>query len=308
MKVAITGASGFIGTELVARLADRGDEVTVLSRSGAAASSPASSEGWDPMAGPSPAGALRGHDAVIHLAGEPVAQRWTDDTRRRILDSREVGTRNLVEGLARVPEAERPTVLVSGSAVGYYGAHGEEEVTEGTAPGDSFLSDVAVRWERAADVAADLGLRVVHVRTGVVLGASGGTLKSLLSQYRMGLGGPVAGGRQYVPWIHLDDIVGIFVRAADDSSWSGAYNGTAPAPVTQKVFAEALGRAMGRPAVVPVPGFVVRLLLGDMAEMVTTGQRAIPRRAVEGGYTFAHTDLDAALADALHQRRRNRGS
>lgn len=301
MNVAITGASGFIGTKLVARLKARGDEVTVLSRSPDQVSESlgVEAQAWNPDIDPAPTAALSGRDAVVHLAGEPLAQRWTDDAKKRILQSRKLGTQRLVAGIQAVPEAQRPKTLVSSSAVGYYGSHHDEEVNEQTPPGDGFLADVCVSWEREADAASELGLRVVLMRTGVVLDASGGTLKSMVPIFKLGIGGPVAGGAQYLPWIHVDDIVGLYVKALDDQSWSGAYNGSAPAPVTNKAFTKALGRALHRPASVPVPAFALRLLYGEMAEVVTDGQRAVPERALAGGYTFAQPDLDAALAVAL---------
>jgi uncharacterized protein (TIGR01777 family) len=296
MKISISGASGLIGGKLVARLRERGDEVTVLSRS---AGPDLSTWQWDPLGGPAPVDALAGRDAVVHLAGEPIGQRLTAEVKDRVRRSRVTGTRNLVEGLRATPEAERPQVLVSSSGVAYYGPRGDEEVTEEDPPGDTFLAGVAAEWEDEAARAAGFGVRVVRMRTGVVLDASGGTLKSLLATYRIGMGGPIAGGAFVVPWIHVDDIVGLYVKAVDDASWQGAYNGTAPEPVTQREFSQALGRALHRPAVVPTPGFVLRMALGEMADMVTTGQRAVPRRALEGGYRYAHPRLDEALAAAL---------
>jgi uncharacterized protein (TIGR01777 family) len=228
--------------------------------------------------------ALAGRDAVVHLAGEPLGQRLTDEVKDRVRQSRVAGTRNLVEGLRAVPEADRPRVLVSSSGVSYYGPRGDEEITEEASPGDTFLAKVSVGWEEEADRAAEFGVRVVRMRTGVVVDPSGGTLKSLLATDRIGLGGPIAGGAFVVPWIHVDDIVGLYVKAVDDPSWRGAYNDTAPEPVTQREFAKALGRALHRPAVLPTPGFALKMALGEMADMVTTGQRAVPRRALEGGY------------------------
>jgi uncharacterized protein (TIGR01777 family) len=233
----------------------------------------------------------------VHLAGEDVAQRWTEDAKRRIRDSRETGTRNLVAGL-RASEP-RPRVLVSASAVGWYGARGDEELDEQVPAGDDFLARVVTAWEREADRAADLGMRVVEVRTGVVLDKDGGALSKMLPFFRLGIGGPVAGGRQYLPWIHLDDIVGIYLAALDGDGWSGPVNGTAPEPVTNRDFAHALGRAIHRPAFAPVPALAVRALYGDMAEMVTQGQRAVPRRPLELGYRFRHPELDDALRSAL---------
>jgi uncharacterized protein (TIGR01777 family) len=303
MNVTVTGATGLIGSRLVRVLRDRGDQVTVLSRSPEQAQAllGVAAVAWDPMAGPAPAAALTGRDAVVHLAGEPVAQRWNDAVKQRIRDSRETGTRNVVEGLraARAEGAGGIGVLVSSSAVGYYGKHGDEPVPESTPAGSDFLAGVCVAWEREADAAAELGVRVVKIRTGVVLDKSGGALKTMLPPFRLGAGGPVAGGAQYLPWIHVDDLVGLYVRALDDPSWSGAYNGAAPEPVTNKAFSKALGRALRRPAVAPVPGFAIRLLYGDMAEIVTEGQRAVPERALAGGFAFRHADLDEALRDAL---------
>jgi len=301
MRVTLTGATGLIGTKLVRALRERGDDVTVLSRSPekAAATLGVEAVAWDVLGGAAPADALAGRDAVVHLAGEPVAQRWNDRSRRAIAESRAVGTRNLVAGLRALDEGARPGVLVSSSAVGYYGKHGDERVTEYTPAGDDFLAGVCVAWEREADAAAELGLRVVKVRTGVVLDKSGGALKTMLPPFRLGAGGPVAGGRQYLPWIHVDDLVGMYLRALDDASWSGPYNGSAPEPVSNREFSKALGRALKRPAVAPVPGFAVKLLYGEMAEIVTEGQRAVPERPLALGFTFAHPDLDEALRSAL---------
>jgi uncharacterized protein len=190
-------------------------------------------------------------------------------------------------------------VLVSASASGYYGPRGDEKVTESEGPGDDFLAEVCVAWEREAQAAEELGMRVVRLRTGVVLDRGGGALARMLPPFRLGAGGPVAGGRQYLPWIHADDLVGLYLHALDDPAWSGAYNAAAPEPVTNAEFSKALGRALHRPAVAPVPAAALKLLYGDMAEIVTEGQRAVPRRALDGGHEFAHADLDAALADAL---------
>jgi uncharacterized protein (TIGR01777 family) len=299
MRVTITGGTGLIGRRLVRALRERGDEVTVLSRSPERASAAlgVAAVQWRPQDGPAPADALAGRDGVLHLLGENVAQRWTEQARREIRASREAGTRHLVAGL-RAAEP-RPAVLVSASAVGYYGAHGDEPLTEDTPPGAGFLADVCVAWEREAAAAEELGMRVVRLRTGVVLDREGGALARMLPPFRLGVGGPVAGGRQYMPWIHADDLAGLYLRALDDPSWSGAYNAAAPEPVTNRVFSGALGRALHRPAVAPVPALALRALYGDMAEIVTGGQRAVPRRALDGGYAFRHADLGAALADAL---------
>lgn len=299
MRITVTGATGLIGRKLVAALRSRDDEVTVLSRAPerARAALGVDAVAWQPLDGRPPAEVLAGRDAVVHLAGESVAQRWTERSKRAIHDSRERGTRNLVAGIAAADP--RPGALVSSSAVGIYGPRGAEELPESTPPGDDFLARVCVVWEREAVAAAALGLRVVRVRTGVVLDRSGGALAKMLLPFRLGVGGPVAGGDQYLPWIHVDDLVGLYLAAVDDASWSGAYNASAPEPVTNRAFSKALGRALGRPAVLPVPGAALRLLYGDMAEIVTEGQRAVPSRALEAGHRFAHTDLDGALRAAL---------
>jgi uncharacterized protein (TIGR01777 family) len=299
MNVTITGATGLIGTKLVAALGARGDTVTVLSRSPAKAQEALGVEAvaWDPAAGPAPAGALSGRDGVVHLAGAPVAQRWNAKVKAAILESRELGTRNLVAGIAAAEP--KPGVLVASSAVGYYGSHGDERVPESTPAGDDFLAGVCVRWEREADLAEGLGLRVVKIRTGVVLDATGGALKTMLPAFKAGVGGPVAGGDQYMPWIHVDDIVGLYLKALDDSGWSGAYNGAAPEPVTNKEFSKALGKALHRPSLAPVPAVAIKLLYGEMAEIVTEGQRAVPERALAAGYAFEHAELQPALESAL---------
>jgi uncharacterized protein len=300
MDVTLTGATGLIGRKLVRALRDRGDGVTVLSRSPdkAGAALGVEAVAWDPLAGPAPVEALRGREAVIHLAGEPVAQRWNEEVKRAIRESRETGTRNLVQGLRDAGD-ERPRTLVSSSAVGYYGRHGDERVPESTPAGDDFLASVCVVWEQEADAATEVGVRVVKIRTGVVLDKSGGALKTMLPPFKLGVGGPVAGGRQYLPWIHVDDLVELYLHAVDDPSWTGAYNGAAPEPVTNREFSKALGRALNRPAIAPVPEFAIRLRYGDMAEIVTAGQRAVPERALAGGFAYKYEDLDVALGDAL---------
>ncbi len=299
MRVTVTGATGRIGTRLVGALRKRGDDVTVLSRNPdkARATLQVEAHAWQPESEPAPAAALAGRDGVVHLAGEDVAQRWSDDAKRRLRSSRELGTRNLVAGLRAADP--RPGVLVSSSAVGFYGPHGDEPVTEDSAPGDDFLGQLCVTWEREASAAEELGLRVVRVRTGIVLDKDGGALAKMLPFFRLGVGGPVAGGRQYMAWIHVDDLVGIYLAALDGEHWSGAVNATAPTPATNKEFSEALGRALHRPALAPVPSFAIRALYGEMAQIVITGQRAVPQRTQALGFSFAHSELDEALRSAL---------
>jgi uncharacterized protein (TIGR01777 family) len=302
MKVTLTGATGLLGSRLVAALTARGDEVTVLSRDPARATDrlgvPA--EHWDPTSGPAPAEALAGRDGVIHLAGEPVAQRWTAAARERIRSSRVEGTASLVAGLQRADP--RAAVLVSASASGIYGDRGSQELDESASAGDDFLAEVCTAWEAAADEAKKLGLRVVKLRTGIVLDASGGALAKMLAPFKAGVGGPVAGGKQYMAWIHVDDVVGLYLAALDGEDWSGPVNACAPGAVTNADFSHALGRALHRPAVLPVPGFALRAMYGEMAEIVTGGQRMVPARAQALSYTWAHTDLDEALHSALAGR------
>jgi uncharacterized protein len=303
MKVAVTGASGLIGSALVAKLVARGDEVTVLTRDPDRARSKLGDETqalrWDPQSEPAPARALSARDAVVNLAGEPVAQRWSERAKRAIRDSRVTGTRNLVQGLRGLAADARPSVLVNSSAIGYYGAHGAEPIDEEAPAGADFLAQVCAAWETEARAAAALGMRSVQVRTGVVLDRAGGALAKMLPPFRLGVGGPVAGGRQYVAWIHRDDLVGIMLAALDDERWTGAVNATAPEPVSNRALSLALGRALHRPALLPVPGLALRALYGEMAEIVTTGVRAVPAKALVLGYRFTHPRLDEALRAAL---------
>jgi uncharacterized protein (TIGR01777 family) len=292
MRVCVTGGSGLIGSRVVAALRARGDEVTILSRSGSGGS-----VGWDPLAGPAPAGALEGRDAVIHLAGEPIAQRWSGGAREAIRTSRTRGTANLIAGIEAL--RERPPVLLSASAVGYYGDRGDELLTELSAPGDGWLAGVCVDWERAALGARELGLRVCVLRTGVVLERHGGALAKMLPPFRLGVGGPVAGGRQYVSWIGAGDLAAFYLAALDDARYDGPFNATAPTPVTNAELSRALGRALHRPALLPVPAAALKLLYGEMAEVVTDSQNAVPARALELGHTFEHRELADALAQAL---------
>ncbi|HEX5146985.1 MAG TPA: TIGR01777 family oxidoreductase, partial [Conexibacter sp.] len=251
-----------------------------------------------PLHEPAPVHALSGRDGVLHLAGEPVAQRWSAAAKERIRTSRESGTANLVAGLRSA--GPRPGVLVSASAVGYYGPRGDERVAESEPPGTDFLAEVCVAWERAAQAAAELGVRVALVRTGIVLDAHGGALAKMLPPFRAGAGGPVAGGKQWMPWIHVDDLVGVYLAALDGGdAWSGPLNAAAPEPATNRDFSKELGRALHRPAVAPVPRLALRALYGEMEQIVTTGQRAVPARPLALGYAFAHPELDEALRSAL---------
>jgi uncharacterized protein len=303
MKLAVTGATGVIGQALVRELAGRGDEVTALSRDADRArerlDAPVEAFEWrEPKAERTPAKALEGRDAVIHLLGEPVAQRWSDEARREIRDSRVLATKNLVAALRELPEDRRPGVLVSQSASGHYGPRGDERVDESQPAGDDFLARVTAEWEAAAREAEELGMRVATARTGVVLSPSGGALEKMLPPFKLGVGGPVAGGRQYVPWVHLDDEAGALAFAAGSGEASGPLNLSAPEPVTNKELSKTLGGVLRRPAAAPVPALAVKLLYGEMATIVTTGVRMVPARLLELGYRFRRPDLEDALRDA----------
>jgi hypothetical protein len=301
MRITVTGATGLIGTKLVAALRERGDEVTVLSRRPKDARRQLGVEalGWNTEAEPAPVDGLTDRDGVVHLAGEPIGQRWTQESKERIRSSRELGTTRLVEGL--VQSEPRPRVLVSASGVGYYGPRGDERLDEDTPPGTGFLASVCEVWEEAAAAAAELGVRTVALRTGVLLDRAGGALSRMLPPFQLGVGGPVAGGDQYISWVSPDDLVRLYLAALDNPNWSGQFNATAPEPVTNREFAHALGRVLHRPALLPIPAFALQTLYGEMASVITTGQRALPVRALERGFEFRHVAIDAALMAALSQ-------
>jgi hypothetical protein len=301
MRITLTGATGRIGETLVAALKARGDEVTVLSRNPERATQrlDVPAVNWDPKSGPAPLNALEGRDVVVHLAGEDVGQRWTKSVRQEILDSREQGTRNLVAGIAAA--ADRPKALVSASASGIYGPHGAEPVDETAPAGDDYLAHVCEVWEREALAAQAHGLRVAVLRTGIVLDAHGGALSKMLTPFKAGVGGPVAGGRQYMPWIHLDDVVGLYLAAIDGPDWSGPINVSAPTPVTNAEFSKALGKAIRRPAFSPVPKFALSALYGEMSTIVVNGVNMVPRRAEQLGYRFAHPEVGEALTATLRK-------
>jgi uncharacterized protein (TIGR01777 family) len=299
-RVTVTGATGLLGRRLVAGLRERGAQLTILSRDpdrARARLGEVQALHWEPANAPAPPEALAGRDAVIHLAGEPIAQRWSDGAKAAIRESRVLGTRNLLAGLAECEP--RPSTLVSSSAIGYYGAHGEEPLDEDAPPGEDFVAEVCVAWEAEAARARELGMRVALVRTGVVLDPSGGALAKMLPPFRLGLGGPVAGGRQYISWIHAEDLIGVMLAALGDERFSGPINATAPEPVTNRQFSYALGSALRRPALLPVPGLALKALYGEMAGIITTGARVVPAKALVLGYRFMHPELLPALRAAL---------
>jgi uncharacterized protein (TIGR01777 family) len=301
MRVLVTGASGFIGSAVCDALLARGDETVGLTRDvqRARESNPTVNwHAWDPAIERPPASALEGVDGVVNLIGEPLDQRWTDAAKRRIRDSRERSTKNLVDAISAADP--RPKALVSQSAVGYYGDRGEAMVDESTGPGSTFDSEVCIAWEAAAHPAEQAGVRVVVVRSGLVLDPEHGLLKQLLLPFKLGVGGPLAGGGQYMPWIHRDDEVRMLLWALDTDQASGTYNAAAPNPVTNREFSKALGRVLGRPAIVPVPKLALKARFGDeLGEVAAGGQRTIPRRALDAGFEFRHPDLEPALRDLL---------
>jgi uncharacterized protein (TIGR01777 family) len=303
MKVLVTGASGLIGAALCDSLLARGDEVVGLSRDPARARAATPSlewRAWEPTLERPDPDAFEGVDGVVHLLGEKINQRWTDAAKRRIVETRRTGTRNLVKGIAALEPAERPAVLASQSAVGYYGDRGEQVVDESAGPGDSFDAEVVVEWERAAHEVEPAGVRLAILRSGQVLDAGGGLLGEMLTPFRLGVGGPLAGGDQYLSWIHRDDEVGMILWALDTDRVSGVLNATAPNPATNRDFSKALGRALGRPAILPIPGLVLDLKFGrEFGAVLRGGQRVIPKRPLELGYRFRHPALDQALRDLL---------
>jgi uncharacterized protein (TIGR01777 family) len=306
MKVFVTGGTGLIGSRLVPRLRERGDGVVVLTRRPAVARErlPADCtfvEG-DPMH-PGPwMDALADCDGVINLVGENIfARRWNEEFKVLLHDSRVKSTQHVVQALARSPRtpAGQAKVLVNASAIGYYGPRGDEELTEDSPPGDDTLARLCIDWEDAARAAEPTGVRVSQVRIGVVLAREGGALAQMLPPFKMGVGGPVGSGKQWVSWIHRHDVVGILLLALDNAQVRGPINATAPNPVTNRELAKALGRALHRPSFLPVPGFALQLRFGQVAEILTTGQRVLPNKAQAAGYSFVFPALDGALANLL---------
>lgn len=297
MKITISGASGLIGRRLLKTLSAGGHAIQVLSRH-AGTNMPVGIKvfPWDPIKAEPPADSLRDTDAVIHLAGEPVAQRWNEDSKRRIRDSRVTGTRNLVQAIAKLRQP--PATLICSSAIGYYGSRGDEVLPESAAPGTGFLPDVCVAWENEAVAAEGMGVRVVRMRTGVALDARGGALGKMLRPFRMCVGGKLGSGNQWMSWIHLDDLVGLFTFALDHPL-NGAVNGVAPQPVTNSHFTGALAAALHRPAIFPVPPLALKLLFGEMSSVLLGSQRVQPKQAESAGYRYRFPQLEPALADLL---------
>lgn len=316
MLVVVTGGTGLIGTALCRRLVEQGHDVVVLTRRpGAAVPAGVRVVPWtaEPVEGAGEEGvpgearpawweAVDGADAVVNLAGESIAaRRWSPAQKERILQSRLRATRALVQAMAAARRP--PRLMLSGSAVGYYGPRGDEIVTETAGPGTDFLSRVCVAWEEEARRAEALGIRVACLRTGLVLAREGGALPRLVLPFRLFAGGPMGSGRQWMPWIHLDDLVELILFLLSREDAAGPYNGTAPEPVTSREFARILGRVLGRPAWIPAPAPALRLVLGEMADaLLLSGQRAVPERALAAGFRFRHPELEDALRDLLGHR------
>jgi uncharacterized protein len=301
VKVLVTGATGTIGQALCDALFLRGDSIVGLTREpGRArqANPRVTWHRWEPtLERPDPA-AFEGVDGVVHLLGERIDQKWTDGAKQRIMESRRTGTHNLVGTLESLESP--PRVLVSQSAVGYYGDRGSQEIDESDGPGSSFDSEVVQAWEAAAHELDGSGIRLVITRSGQVLSREGGMLKEMLPPFKLGVGGPLAGGDQYLSWIHIDDEVGILLWALDNEGVSGVVNAGSPDPATNKEFSKALGRALNRPAIVPVPGLVLDLKFGkEFGQVLRGGQRVLPKRTEELGYEFSYPNLDEALRDLL---------
>jgi uncharacterized protein (TIGR01777 family) len=300
MNIAITGASGFIGSHLMQALLNGGHSVRVLGRKRPAILSAAVefAEWRSTDVEPAPE-SLAGSDAVIHLAGEPVAQRWTPEVKQRIRASRVDGTRHLVNALST--QSRRPQVLICASAIGIYGSRGDEILTEKSAPGDDFLATVSMEWEKSAVLAEALGIRVVRLRFGVILGRDGGALVKMLLPFRLGVGGRIGSGRQWMSWIHIADVIGLILFALTEGRVRGALNATAPEPVTNAEFTRELASVLHRPAIFPVPKVALKVLFGEMAWVILGSQRALPEAAKSAGFKFEYPQLRPALERLLNE-------
>lgn len=290
MKVLISGATGFIGVPLTAKLRERGDEVTVLTRS-------AAGDGrvhWDPEAGELDPAEVAGFDAVIHLAGESIAGLWTEKKKRAIINSRREGTRLLSEAVAA--SDPKPAVFVSSSAVGFYGDRGDEVLNEESGSGEGFLAEVVKVWEESAQPARDAGIRTVNLRIGIIVAESGGMMSKVKPLFKLGAGGKLGSGKQWWSWVSIDDVIGAFIHAIDTDSMNGAYNVAAPNPVTNAQFTKDLGKALHRPTFLPAPRFALKLTAREMAdEMLLASQRVDTQKLAETGFSFRDPDLPAGL-------------
>ncbi|MGH7522644.1 MAG: TIGR01777 family oxidoreductase [Gemmatimonadales bacterium] len=294
MKIVVSGSTGLIGSPLIEALHRRDHEVVRLVRRAPPTSTAERSLLWDPERGTIDRASLEGAEVVIHLAGENVFGRWSPAKQKRIRDSRVRGTRLLTDAIAGL--TRRPATLLAASAIGYYGDRGDEAVTEQSAPGEDFLAHVARDWEGATAAASRAGIRVVNMRFGVVLTTTGGALAKMLPAFRLGLGGPVGSGNQYLSWIAIDDCINAVLHLLSAASLTGPVNMTAPAPVTNREFAKTLGKVLGRPALVTVPAFALRMAFGtEGAAMLQSGQRVLPARLLASGFQFRHAEIEPAL-------------
>jgi uncharacterized protein len=307
MRIFLMGCTGLIGSRLITKLLDRQDDIVLLTRRPDVAKAKWQNacrviEGNPMEAGPWMQ-AIDDCDAVINLTGEGIFnRRWNSEFIRLLLDSRVKSTENAVKALGNKPHtlSDNAKVLVNASAIGFYGPHGDEELTEDAQPGHDAMAELCIAWENAALQALTVGVRTVRVRTGVVLDKEGGALKQMMTPFKMFIGGPVGmGGRQYVSWIHHEDMVGLLLLALDHPQCQGPLNATAPHPVTNKEFSKALGHALHRPSFLPTPKLMLRLALGKVASVVTTGQRVLPKKALDLGYTFKYPEIEAAMADVV---------
>jgi len=297
MKCVISGGTGFIGRRIVERLLRDQHYVGVWSRQpGREKRAAVASFSWDPMQGEPPAESINTMDAVIHLAGEPVAQRWNAEVKRRIFDSRVLGTRALVDAISRV--RHKPKVLVCASAIGYYGDRGDEVLTESSTPGTGFLADVCHGWEKEADRATEFGLRVIKLRIGFVLGMGGGALAQMVPAFRAFVGGRLGSGKQWMPWIHVNDVAEMFVHVVENDI-AGVWNAASPNPVTNAAFTREMGKALHRPTVFPVPPFALKLAFGELGQHMLDSSRVIPEAAMKAVFPFRYPELAAALRDLL---------
>lgn len=296
MKLVVTGATGFIGSVLCSRLLEQGHNLTLLTRSAPREAARQNKRWlhWTADTGGEWQQAVEGADGIINLAGEPIAaKRWTPEQKRSIVTSRLDSTRALIDAIVKAQQ--KPKFLINASAIGYYGPRGDEPITEDAECGSGFLAETTRDWENEASRAESLGLRVVYLRTGIVVGRDGGALAKMVPPFKFFIGGPLGSGKQWMSWIHVEDEVGLIIHLADNAQAAGPINATAPNPVTMRDFCRALGRVLGRPSWAPVPSFALRLLLGEMAEMLLTGQRVIPAAAQRLGYQFHYPQLEEAL-------------
>jgi uncharacterized protein (TIGR01777 family) len=302
MKVLVTGATGFVGKRVVGQLLDQGHEVVVLTRNIAKGALELGKKCkyflWSDTKTLPPEEAFEGVEGVINLMGEGIAdRRWSEEQKKKIYDSRVIATTQIIERMRGL--TQKPKIFVSSSAVGIYGNRGNEEITEDSTTVDDFLGKVCKDWEACANKAKEIGLRVVIIRTGVVLGKGGGALKKMLPIFKLGGGGPVGSGKQYMSWIHVDDIAAMFVFALKDSSIEGVYNGTSPYPATSKEFAKQLGKILHRPAFAPAPGFALKLVFGEMSQVLLDGQKVMPVKFRESKFRYRYPTLEMALTESI---------